>query len=268
MDSIAIPPPPPPVSPFHSSRQKEESARILCHLIARSHRFIKPYVDGILRVLVPKIKDNNSTVVAQALNTMAELAKVGGEDMIPYIDSLMPLIIDALQDQSSPAKRESALKALGSTACNTGLVVEPYVKFPNLLNILLHTLKAEGNPAIRSEAVKVLGILGALDPHRHKTSLAATRGNVNDGDGGVSGAATAAAGSDGDVIDEDTATLDMSPSNEDYYPTVAIKSLMKFLKDPSLSIHHTAVIQAVMYIFKTLGMKCVPFLPQVKTTPR
>ena len=42
----------------------------------------------------------------------------------------------------------------------------------------------------------------------------------------------------------------MSPSNEEYYPKVAITNLMKILKDPSLSIHHTKVIQAVMYIFK------------------
>ena len=55
----------------------------------------------------------------------------------------------------------------------------------------------------------------------------------------------------------------LSPSAEDYYPTVAINALMKVLRDASLSAHHTAVIQAVMYIFKTLGLKCVPFLPRV-----
>lgn len=38
---------------------------------------------------------------------------------------------------------------------------------------------------------------------------------------------------------------------------------MKILRDPSLSTHHTAVIQAVMFIFKTLGLKCVPFLSQI-----
>jgi FKBP12-rapamycin complex-associated protein len=38
---------------------------------------------------------------------------------------------------------------------------------------------------------------------------------------------------------------------------------MRILKDSSLSVHHTAVVQAVMYIFKTLGIKCVPFLPQI-----
>lgn len=55
----------------------------------------------------------------------------------------------------------------------------------------------------------------------------------------------------------------MSPSNEEYYPTVAITNLMKILKDPSLSVHHTKVIQSIMYIFQTLGLRCVTFLPQI-----
>jgi FKBP12-rapamycin complex-associated protein len=57
--------------------------------------------------------------------------------------------------------------------------------------------------------------------------------------------------------------LSMSPTADEYYPTVAIAALMKILRDPSLSMHHTAVMQAIMYIFKTLGLKGVPFLPQV-----
>ena len=57
--------------------------------------------------------------------------------------------------------------------------------------------------------------------------------------------------------------MGMDPSSEDYYPTVVINALMKILRDPPLSAHHTAVIQAVMHIFKTLSLKCVPFLPQV-----
>lgn len=78
---------------------------------------------------------------------------------------------------------------------------------------------------------------------------------------------------------------------EDFYPSAAIASLMKILKDPSLSQHHTMVIQvttacdrqmighcycncyiicycivcvqALTFIFKSLGIKSVPFLPQV-----
>jgi FKBP12-rapamycin complex-associated protein len=72
-----------------------------------------------------------------------------------------------------------------------------------------------------------------------------------------------ASGSNAKESDIDPATAAGPSQSEDYYPTVAISALMKILKDPSLSIHHTAVVQAVMYIFKTLGLKCVPFLPQV-----
>lgn len=56
----------------------------------------------------------------------------------------------------------------------------------------------------------------------------------------------------------------MGPSHEDFYPTVAIVALMKILRDPSLGVHHTAVVQAVMFILKTLGSpKCIQYLGQV-----
>jgi FKBP12-rapamycin complex-associated protein len=74
----------------------------------------------------------------------------------------------------------------------------------------------------------------------------------------------------GKIADNETSATDstlvlLGPSqNEDYYPTISIHTLIKILKDPSLSVHHTAVVQALMYIFKTLGLKCVPFLQSVR----
>lgn len=55
-------------------------------------------------------------------------------------------------------------------------------------------------------------------------------------------------------------------SLDDFYPAVAITALMKILKDQSLSQHHVMAIQALGFIFKSLGMKSVPYLPQVSTT--
>ena len=55
----------------------------------------------------------------------------------------------------------------------------------------------------------------------------------------------------------------VSPSNDEYYPTVVIHNLMKILNDPSLSTHHTAAIQAIMHIFQNLGLRCVSFLDQI-----
>jgi hypothetical protein len=55
----------------------------------------------------------------------------------------------------------------------------------------------------------------------------------------------------------------MTPGDEEFYPTVAIQALMRIFKDPSLAVHHGMVMQAIMFIFKSLGLRCVPFLSRV-----
>ena len=55
----------------------------------------------------------------------------------------------------------------------------------------------------------------------------------------------------------------MTPSDEEFYPTVAIQALTRIFKDPSLAVHHGMVMQAIMFIFNFLGQKCVPFLNKV-----
>ncbi|KAJ3221904.1 phosphatidylinositol kinase- protein kinase tor1, partial [Clydaea vesicula] len=224
------------------SLQKEESARLLFHLVSKLQRLIKPYIDPILSVLLPKARDINSGVASKVMELLGQLGTVSGEKMKPYIDTITVLIIETLQDQRSVKKRVAALKSLGQMVSNTGWVVEPYLKYPILLGILINILKSEQNGSIRKETVKVMGILGALDPYKYK-------GNPDETDS-----------SSNELI---SMPLGVSPSHEDYYPTVAIVALMQILRDPSLSLHHTVVVQAVMYIFKTLGLKCVQFLPQI-----
>lgn len=152
------------------SRNKEESARLLALLVIASQRLVKPYVESIIKVLLPKAKDQSAGVVSSVLAALGELARVGGEDLLPFMDQLMPLIIDTLQDQSSPTKRSAALKTLGQLSCNTGYVIDPYIKYPGLLDTLLTILKTEQSASIRKETIKLLGILGALDPYRHKVA--------------------------------------------------------------------------------------------------
>ena len=58
--------------------------------------------------------------------------------------------------------------------------------------------------------------------------------------------------------------ISMSSVNlEDYYPAIAISVLLRIVNDPTISQHHTTVVQAVHFIFRSLGIKCVPYLPQV-----
>ncbi|KAL7268146.1 phosphatidylinositol kinase-related protein kinase tor1 [Rhizina undulata] len=232
------------------ARNKEESAKLLSHLVSASQKLIKPYVDPIVVVLLARARDPSAGVAASVLAALGELATVGGEEMQAYIPELMPLIIETLQDQSSHSKRDAALRTLGKLASNSGYVIEPYVQYPQLLTILIGIVKTEQNITLRKETIKLMGILGALDPYKHQQTVERNlESHLSD--------------QASNVTDVSLIMSGLAPSHEDYYPTVVINTLMNMLKDTSLPQHHGSVIDAIMNIFKTLGMKCVQFLPQI-----
>jgi FKBP12-rapamycin complex-associated protein len=231
------------------SRNKEESAKLLSHLVAASQKLIQPYVEPMVTVLLPKARDASAGVASSIMTALGELATVGGEAMLPYIPELMPLIIETLQDQSSPAKRDAALRTLGQLASNSGYVIDPYLEYPQLLTILVNIVKTEQNTTLRKETIKLMGILGALDPYKHQTVEHSADAHLSEQAHSVTDVSLIMGG--------------LTPSSEEYYPTVVINSLMNMLKDPSLGQHHSSVIEAIMNIFKTLGLKCVTFLPQI-----
>ncbi len=121
----------------------------------------------MLRVLLQKASDPNSTVAANVLMCLGELACVGGEDVTIHVPELMDIILSKLAD-SSILKRDAALHALGQVCSSTGYVIQPLVEYPQLLQILGRILKSEPNASVRREIIKVLGIIGALDPYRRK----------------------------------------------------------------------------------------------------
>lgn len=226
-----------------ASRKKEESACLLSLLISSSKHVAKPYVKPIVDVLLPKASDKSASVASSSIVALGELTVVAGEDIKPFIPSLMPVILETFQDQSSPFKRDSALKALGQLAGSSGYVIQPLLDYPQLLGTLISILKSENSASIRRETVRLIGILGALDPYRHK-EVERDSQNI-----AVEGPPT------------DVALLmqGMSPSNEEYYPTVVISILMKILKDPSLASYHSSCIQTIILIFKTITITCLKF---------
>ncbi|XP_059160425.1 serine/threonine-protein kinase mTOR-like [Physella acuta] len=243
-------------------RNKEQAARMLGHLVSNTARLIKPYMVPIMETLIPKLKetDQNPAVTISVLQAIGEQAQVSGPDISQWMDQLLPIILDMLQDSSSLQKREVALWTLGQLVESTGSVVEPYSKYPNLLDVLLNFLKTEQSISIRREVIRVLGLLGALDPHKHRMNL----GVIKDTEAGVSK-------SDHKFGAQDAASGDVNTSElmstcvtlEEFYPAVAINLLMRIIRDPSLSQHHNMVVQAITIIFKSLNIKCVPYIQTV-----
>ena len=121
----------------------------------------------MLRSLLEKAQDPNATVSAHILMCLGELACVGGEDVVPLVPKLMNVILSRLADPST-VKRDAALHTLGQVCSSTGYVIQPLVDHPELLPMLGRILKSDASPNVRREVVKVLGILGAIDPYRRR----------------------------------------------------------------------------------------------------
>ncbi|KAF4593864.1 phosphatidylinositol kinase- protein kinase tor1 [Pleurotus pulmonarius] len=235
-------------------RNREECTRLLTLLVSATQRLIKPYALSMLRALLPKANDSNPTVASNVMTCLGELVCVAGEDAMPNVPDLMRVIIDRLNDPA-PLKRDAALHTLGQVCSSTGYVIQPLVDYPQLLPTLVRILRTENTVFAKREVVKVLGILGALDPFRRK-SKTQEEPPPEPAEAPAGSASTVAAAAA-------AAQANVAVGTDDYFQTAVITSLLAVLKDPSLSGHHHTVIEAIMSIFKTQGLKCVTFLPQI-----
>lgn len=235
----------------NTARQKEEAGRLISLFVTNATSLVSTYVNPMVDALLPKATDPNPGVASTIINALGELTSVGGQEMKEYIPQIMPIILAALQDLASHDKRDAAMRALGALAVNSGYVIEPYLQYPDLLAILINIIKTEAHEDLRTKAIKLVGVLGALDPYKFQ--------QLNESVADTHSSTEAPPISDVSLI-----MTGLTPSNEEYYPTVVINILLQtILADPTLVQYHSAVIDAIVTIFKTIGVKCVPFLGQI-----
>ena len=232
-------------------KAQEDGANLVGLVIGNAARLAKPYCDTLVKVLLPQAQDSNAAVAATTITAIGQLATTGGTILEPYIPLIMPVIVEALQDLSSPRKRDAALHTLGQLASNSGYVIKPYTDYPQLLDILINIIKTEQQGSLRKETIKLMGILGALDPYKHQQILDTSP--------------EARLKNEAETVSDVGLIIDgILPMNDEYHPKIVFTTLTQtLLTDPSLSSYHSAVIEAIVTIFKTLGLKCVAYLPQI-----
>ncbi|KAG8833646.1 phosphatidylinositol kinase- protein kinase tor1 [Serendipita sp. 399] len=226
-----------------ATSNRNTTAEFFTALIKATERLIKPYTSALLKVVLPKASDTNSIFSRYMIECIGVLAVIGGEELVPHIPEIMRIILSTLQDGQTPAqKRDTALVTLGQVCANTAYVVDPAIDHPELLTIFARMLKTDTTAETRREVLRVLGILGAVDPYR-----LAQDENLKD-----------------PAIRQMTAPFTMSGmSADEYFQTVAMSALLNILNDNALAPQHLGVIDAIMTIFKQQGLKCVSFLPKI-----
>ena len=140
-------------------RTIEEAAMMLCNFLKLSkfHVLVRPFMITLIGTL-PLQSDFRATTAA--LEALGELSIVLQNDILPYVDSLLPIIITNMLDSSSYHKQEVAVKTLGQVVSSTGLVVTPYLHYPQLLPsalALLYKNSASRPYSLRMEVLRTLG---------------------------------------------------------------------------------------------------------------
>lgn len=87
----------------------------------------------------------------------------------------------------------------------------------------------------------MLGLLGALDPYKHKMNL----GQI---DSQIESTALLSMTDSRPISETEWTTSEMlvnmsTATLEEYYPAVAIATLIRIIRDPNLFQHHTMVVQ-------------------------
>ena len=258
-------------------RQREESALLIGHLLLSSGAVMRPYVGSVLRILIVRLSDaSQPSVITCVLQTLEQLAAIGGPLLRPSLPTLLPLIVPLIEDRGSLVSKEVALRCLTALVEYTGHVIEVYVEWRRLLGVLLALLRVGVAWSVRREVMRLIAVLGALDPYRYKelaTDKPATRNDNSASNEKPAFATTLTAqppqpaGANTNTSSSTRTSLPALPHpHEDYYPTIAIASLMAILSSSTLAVHHSKVIQALSFIVKNMSAsKLVTFLPHLVT---
>ncbi|ORX73348.1 ARM repeat-containing protein [Linderina pennispora] len=272
----------------HSNAEREECIELLMMLVSSAENWVRPYVGDIFKTILPRMDDASPQLSSKFLDTVAALARVGGSDLVPHLDRLLASIIQALGDQSSSQKRLSALKALSNCATFCGLVITPFVDQPTLFSTLIGMLKSDPNETVQLEVLRVIGALGAIDPHKYTNGQSASSSSSNLTAGTVtkkssrkkSGKHGKRHGGGGPapnvmetfVDDKSNEMLDgdlplssygTTFSNDSYYATVSVGALLRILDDPADATFHRQAAQALISMFGPLQNSCQPYLASV-----
>ncbi len=106
-----------------------------------------------------------------AYQTIGLLARESDPEAFHKFSSIIPFLIESIQDLKNKNLKQISLSAFGKIIANTGYVIEPYRKHPNLFNILVDFLQTETNVIYRREAIHIFGLIGAMDPDKYKQNL-------------------------------------------------------------------------------------------------
>jgi hypothetical protein len=240
----------------------------LCRVMKQD---IKPYSDNLFPVLVEFVSEPSSRKRQEtAIRTLGDLVSATGLAVVPYLryPHLLPNLLELLFKTSLNTPWSLRMETLRTLGLLGALEVGKYASITNHLKALdkLHMEKitlsiipaAVEDTNARDRADSAASTTQQLQNLKAEISL-----EVDNADAPAHLSMYSQCMMNSLHEPSNKEEQRRTPSDDDYYPVVAITALMKIMRDKTLQTHHSAVAQAIMSIFKSLGLRCLTYLDEV-----
>ncbi len=249
----------------HPKTVAEDAAIILSEVTKMDASLVRPTVEPLLRALSPRLLDPNPNTATAILVTLGRLVQVDPLAFNMHASTLVESIAKVLSDQSSSKRRMAALGFLCTLLRNVDRHLLSTECFAGLLLRTADLLRIELVRPVRNEAIKLVGVIGALDPYKMRTiemerQFSSTTFSAT---ASVSTASQQIIDFNDELPQSHESSGAISTLSEEYYPNVAIRALLKLLKDTSLLNLHANTIQSLLVVFQSLNVKSSVYLSEV-----
>ncbi|KNH07705.1 phosphatidylinositol 4-kinase [Perkinsela sp. CCAP 1560/4] len=212
------------------------SARMLLQIV-KSEIIIDPSSESheqLQNLVLQKIQITDvshlSTTLLNLLNGIVQNTQLAGHETTRTSEKAFPVLLSAIEDRNSCLQRRAALRALVSVIRSTTTVGRPfYQSYPEFLTILLSALHHGENTIdfeTRKEIMRVLGVIGAVDPVFIRTFLRSRKEHIEEHTQSAVDA----------FIAQTEVSTRCSSSLSECYPAALLKFTTELLKNPNAAL--------------------------------
>ncbi len=207
---------------------------------------VRPFVGRLLQSVESRMNHTDHRLATAMLTVLGELAESLGTTISVQLELLLPVLVEMTQRQTAAStRREVVYRTLGKICQGGGFVSDPFVRYPTILTTLLQVVRSDPDKGVREEVLRLIGIVGALDPElynekQQETSKRETKADFSE------------------------VPFTSSNFSPEFYSRVAINALTGILKHSQAAILQKTVVQALVTIFRSLGArKTISYLREV-----
>jgi hypothetical protein len=251
--------------------QRQSSVRLIGHLLSFAPRLVNLYLKTLIDSLHSKLVDNRNDIhfTSSIITVVGQLASQSLPESEPIFASIMPFLLESMQDFYFIQLKHTSLWTLGQIVENTSFVIEPYRRYPSLLKILFEYLQKENVESVRRETIKILGLIGAIDPYDYKLNQLKAVKNEESHNASKAEAnpqetnkLTTVQATDPylDSTPDMLVSLNLQSSLDEYYPALAINLLMRIIKTGIVITTRRVAIKALVFAMRSIENRSTQYV--------